>query len=396
MYSGLQYNSIVYEGFLPAAPAATGGETPRSNVLDLDDSIGRLGCSKPQIFITGRCASTGVTCVIDEQVISRCTWDRRLDDIAEATVIMNLSGDTFYTCCECLAEAEPWCHELHIWRNGEEVFVGPIQKIEYEFETVTVTAKDSLAWLTKRVPPVDLNFLAGTTDLTDQAILLLETAFAEDTVTCEIDNIFAEPTGMSWALFFEKFNKKAIEILRDLGDVGLDFTTVGRTIVLIGNTEPLTPLVLLTDEHIMGSVKVTKDGTIQANRYYVHFEGDGGIPASGEAVDFHCYGPLEEIRDSDGLSSGIDAAAVADEYVEASAIAPRTIEVPEGSQLSPDTPWTINEMVCGARVDVSITRLCLNLTQSFRLTGVEVNYTPEDGEQVGITLVPINSVAVVA
>lgn len=396
MYSGLHYNSIVYEGFLPAAPQATGGETPSSTVLDLNDAIGRLGCSKPQVFLTGRCASTGVTCNIDEQVIRSVSWDRRLDDVSEATVVMELSGTTFFTCCECLAEAEPWCHELHIWRDGVEVWVGPIESIDYEVERVTIHAKDSLAWLGVRIPPVDINFVGGATDLTDQAIFLLETAFAEDgpTYTCELDSIFSSPTGFTFELFHAKFDQTALEILRDIGDAGLDFTTLGRSIVLVGNPEPLTPLVLLSDEHIMGEIKVIKDGTLMANRYYVHFEGDNGIPASGEATDFYCYGPIEKIRDGDGLNNGIDAAAVADEFVQAGGIAPRILEIPEGSQLSPDAPWTINEMVCGARVDVSVTRLCLNITQSFRLTGVEVNYTSDDGEQVGITLTPINSVAV--
>jgi hypothetical protein len=324
--------------------------------------------------------------------ISRLKWGRRLDDISEAEVLINTGGDAFYTCCECLAETEPWCHELHIWRDGEEVWVGPIQTIEYAFDEITIRAKDSLGWLNVRVPPADLSFT--TTDLTDQASTLLEVAFAEDTQTCELDNRYEQPTGETFTTFFAAFEQTAMEILRDLGDAGLNFTTLGRTIVLTGDDLPLVPLILLNDEHIMGDVIVTKDGESQGNRYYIHFDGDGGIPASGEAVDFFCYGPIERLRSNDGLSSGIDAAAVADIYVGASAIAPRRIEIPDGSQLSPDTPWVMSDMVCGARVDVAITRLCLNLTQSFTLTSVDVEYTPDDGEKVGITLVPINDVAV--
>jgi hypothetical protein len=52
-------------------------------------------------------------------------------------------------------------------------------------------------------------------------------------------------------------------------------------------------------------------------------------------------------------------------------------------------------MVPGARVDVAVTRLCLDLTQSFILTGVEVNYSESDGETVGITLTPLNDSATV-
>ena len=193
---------------------------------------------------------------------------------------------------------------------------------------------------------------------------------------------------------YAKFDKTALEDLRDLADIGLDFTTLGRTIVLFGDTSPLIPLVILNDEHIVGDIAVKKDGTLQGNRFYVHFDGDGGVPASGEATEKFCYGPIERIRDGDGLNNGTDAADVADQYVESSAIAPRTIEMPPGSKLSPDTPWTINQMVPGTRVDVAVTRMCLNLTQSFRLTTVEVVYDPDESESVGITLTPINSVTV--
>lgn len=393
MYSGLQYNAIVYEGLL-TADAATGvgpGGVP-SNVRNLDDFVGRLGCGEPTFFITSRCAGGGVTCVLDGVVID-AKWDRRLDDVSEASLRMGFSGDATYTCCECLGEVEPWCHELHIWRDGEEVWVGPIQEIEYTYDEVSILANDSLAWLGVRVPPVNINTVGMATDLTDVAVDLLELAFAEDgpEFTCELDNVYTQPTGLSFDVFFERFTKTALEILRDLGDIGLNYTTLGRTIVLTGDSEELTPLVLLNDEHIMGKVVVRKDGKSQGNRFYVHFEGDGGVPASGEATEKFCYGPIERLRDGDGLVNGVDAAAVADIYVDASAIAPRVIEIPAGSRLTPDTPWTINQMVPGARVDVAITKLCFNLTQSFLLSVVEVTYDADEGESVGITLVPFSS-----
>jgi len=400
MYSGLPFDGIVYEGYLPGTPNVTGGG-PQSNVLDnLDDSPGRLGCGVPTVFITNRCAN-GVNCVIDTDIITDLYWTRVLDDVSEASVTVALSGDVNFTCCQCLAEAQPWCNELHIWRNGQEVWVGPIQKITYGFEEVVIEAVDSLGWLGVRIPPTSFDYTTGSTngvqDLVTIAHDVLEVAFAEDETSCEIDNLYEVPSGVIYSnpgLFYAGFDQTCLDILRDLGDIGLDFTTVGRTIALVGDSDPLVPLSLLNDEHIMGEIQVTKDGTLMANRYYVHFEGDNGIPASGEAADFYCYGPIEKIRSGDGLQSGIDAGQLADRYVAAGGVAPLVVEIPDGSQLSPDTPWTINELVCGARVDVAITRLCISLTQSFRLIGVEVRYNDSDGEQVGITLRPMNSVAV--
>lgn len=397
MYSGLPYDLIVYGGFLLDDEPAT-GQPPKPNVQDLDDSRGRLGCGEPQFFLTARCATSGVLCVLDGNVI-RAKWDRRLDDISKAELVMGFGGDQNYTCCECLADAEPWCHELHIWRDGQEVWVGPIQEIEYENDTVTVRASDSLAWLNVRIPSDDLNFTVkagtGPIDLSELAEVLLEVAFIEDFdngFTCEYDNRFVAETGIVLEQYYEKFNQTAYEILAYISDAGLDFTTIGRTIAFFADTSPLTPLIQLTDEHIKGGLKVRKDGTLQGNRYYVHFEEDGGIPAKSEVAKY-CYGPIERILDGQGLVSGIDAGNVAQIYAEAAGIAPRLIEMTPGSQLSPDTPWEINQMVPGARVDVAVTKLCLNLTQSFRLTNVEAEYTPDDGETIGITLTPINSVS---
>lgn len=391
-YSGLPFNAIVYEGFLPDSPQATGGG-PQSNVVDIDDNIGRLGCGEPSVFITSRCGG-GVTCVLTDNVAS-LKWTRVLDDVSEAEITLNFGGTPTETCCECLAEVEPWCNELHIWRDGVEVWVGPILQVEYTYNGAVVRASDSLAWLSVRINEGNIDYTtatgAGAADLRVIAEDIIQTAFADSTGTCELDALFAVNTGEVSQRFFEGFTDTALNHLLDLAETGLNVTTIGRTIVLTGDDTPLTPLILLSDEHIIGDIKVTKDGTVQGNRYYVHFDGDGGIPASGEAANFFCYDPIERLRDGDGLVDGVTAAAVADAYVEASAISPRRVEIESGSKLSPDTPWEINQMVCGARVDVAVTRLCVQLTQSFILTGVEVSYTDAD-ESVSISLTPLNEV----
>jgi len=378
----------VYEGGISCLEeGGQGGDEPNSNVQDFKETTGRLGCGEPTVFITQRCGA-GISCVLDH--ISNLKWDRRLDDVSEAQVIIDLGGDAKATCCECLADVEPWCHELHIWRDGEEVWVGPIIDITYTYRRIEVRAKDSLGWLSVRIPPIDINYTAVDTDLTTIAEFVLTTAFAEDTVTCELDNIYSQPSGVVGKRFFERFQMTALEILDDLANTGLDYTTLGRTIVLVGDSLSLTPLILLNDEHIMGDIEIKKDGTIQGNRFFVHFEGDGGLPASSTPVDEFCYGPIERLRDGDGLVDGVSAGDVADIYVAASAIAPRIVEIAAGSRLSPETPWVINDMVPGARVDVAIVRTCFQLTQSFRLTGVQVEYTA-NGESVGVTLSPINN-----
>lgn len=552
---------------------------PTSSIEEFDTSAGRLGCGVPTVFITSRC-SQSMACQIDLSDIIRITWTRVLDDVSEAEVEVGLTGDSQQTCCQCLATVEPFCHELHIWRDGDEVWVGPIEAIRYERERVTIKARDSLAWLDVRIPNEDVEFsavgtagtitdnpltaiattfnsaalatlpaiagaipryyvvfepdnpenrdyaliithgggatsatitrnalpatisgskahvvnsawrvqgvvevdnpwLAGSTtlngaggmsdlpvvtlvsgdptpaiflvmegdnlsqreviqiqthgagatsaivirgqygttaqnhpsssvwvagslsgppeDLTYLAKNIIFLAFQEDIDIgndCEFFNMFTTETGEVIEFFKEKFNETYLEILMALATTELNVTTLGRTIVITGDSLAMTPLILLNDEHIMGNIEVTKDGKLMANRIWLHWEGDQGIPAVGqkEVSDRFCYSLVERISDGNGLALDIDASDTAEKMVNAAFIAPKIIDIPEGSRLSPDTPWTINQMVPGARIDVAITRLCLNLTQSFLLTGVTVDYSESDGEAVGITLRPMNSV----
>lgn len=386
-FSGPQYGLSVYEGYFPAAPAATGGAGPSSNVQDINENGGRLGCGEPTVFITYRC-SNGVLCVLEN--VGSLHYERRLDDISEADVTIPLGGDANSTCCECLDSVEPWCHELHIWRDGEEVWVGPITEINYSYDEVNIKAKDPLGFLLKRIQIANFTYVGPPTDVVTIGEAVIQAAFSEDTVTCEVDNIYTQLSGSLVNIFLERYTGTYYDALTRLGDIGLDFTTLGRTIVLVGDEVPFIPLVILNDEHIMGGVVITKDGMLQENRAFVHYDGDLGVPAvSTPDPDFFCYGPIEELHSGDGLVELTSSQQVANAFVNAASIAPRFINLPPGSQLSPDTPWTFDKMVCGARVDVAITKTCFQLTQSFRLSAIDVDYDAANGERIGITLSPV-------
>ncbi len=459
---------------------------PSSTVEEFNTSAGRLGCGVPTVFITSRCAGS-MTCQLDTKDITGLSWSRRLNEVSEAEVEIGLTGDSSETCCACLAMVEPFCHELHIWRDGEEVWVGPIEAVRYERERVTIKARDVLGWLDVRIPEDDVEFetaltgttlvnnpllstatiitsanftslpevIAGapavnimldpnefwgpaemvkvvthgvgantvtvlrgqygtkarnhnigstweqgglsgpTTDIANIARHILFDAFKEDIAAgngCEFDGAYIVRTGEETDWYSEAFNQTSLEILTELSELAINFTTLGRTIVLISDSLSLTPLILLNDEHIMGEIEVTKDGKQMVNRAYVHFDEDGGIPAIGqkEIDERFCYSLVERLSDA---NAGIDPATadmIADSIVNDGYICPRIIEIPSGSQLSPDTPWTINQMVPGAKVNVAITRLCLSLTQSFLLKGVSAEYS-EEGERIGIELVPMNN-----
>jgi hypothetical protein len=250
-----------------------------------------------------------------------------------------------------------------------------------------------VGWLEVKVPALDIDFRAVNTNLTTIAETILDVALAESN-ECILDDVQSYPNSIAGKRYYPAFSATAFEHLNDLSETGLNYTTLGRSIILSGEIDQLTPLIILRDENIIGEVEVTKDGLLAGNRYYIHFKDDGGLPADAEALNQYCYGFIERMRTEDTIETLADAQATAQIYVDATSIAPRTLVVPEGSRLNPNTPWTIGQMVCGTRVDVQLSKLCFEVEQSFILNEMQLIETPEDGEQILITLTPINQVGI--
>lgn len=346
---------------------------------------GRLGCGVSQCFITWRCGSPRLCSLTGATEIR---WDRRLDDISEAEIVVSLSGSVDETCCECLGDIEPWCHELHIERDGEVVWLGPITEVIYGFEKITIRAKDLLGWATVRIADDDIDFTTPA-DITTIALAVLTEAFNEDD-PCILDYISATPAGGDPTGYFsEAFSATAFDQLEQLSNIKLNYTVVGRTVILGGEDLPLAPIATLTDDMILSEVVLTKSGLLQGNRWFVRYEGDMGGPGFGE-VDKQCYGLIERLRpNDDGIQDATTADEVAQAYADAVGTAPRLLELEEGARLSPEAPWDIMDMVPGTRVDVALDRLCVDARQSFRLEGIRVRQSVE-GEEVNLSLSPVN------
>lgn len=382
----------------------------------------RLGCTTDiSVFITGKC---GKPTVCRLQDMSNISWNRKLDDISDATVTIPLAigAGGKRPCCGCTGDLEPWCHELHIFRNGAEVWTGPITNITYGFTETRIDAKDVLVWTLFRVPELTLDYTINTdgtpvvagnglTEVTDIALDILKLAYADED-PCVFDFIFQtdveygkRPTPFVIGPKFTKFSGSSFDHLTELASLGLDFTTLGRRIILsAAGTIDRKPIGLLTDQHILGEVAVSKNGLLMGNRAFVRYRGDdtaeqcaanaaAGLtpfqgfpcPALGQADEF-CYGPLEILRD-DTTEFGIKTANItAAAYADAGKYAPRTLEFPFGTRLSPDAPFGINDLVPGYRMTVGLQNLCFDVFQDFRIQEVDYSYDVSGEEQIGLTL----------
>lgn len=392
---------------------------------------GRLGCAGSiEVFVTEKCLEDPKqgkrVCTLTN--IGSLTWNRVLDLISEAEVTVPIgvgTGGGANPCCGCMALVEPWCHELNIARDGVPVWRGPITEVDYGYNSVVIRARDALAWLEKRVPIGVLANAATPFELTDLGLDVLEGAFAEEdpcvlkyVYQADLNNrpTYIGPVSVS-ADNFGSFDQTYFDWLTGLSEIGLDFTVVGGRVILNVNSQDLPIAGVITDEHILGEIRVRKDGLLAVNRVYSRYTGDddpeqcaanaaaGKIPAEFTVpcpaiVDGpkYCYGPLEQtLSDASGgdFANNVDTAIQFGQiYVNGTSVAPRTIEIPGGSQLSPDTPFDINELIPGMRVRAVLNNLCFVVNDVFKLTEVTYSIDADGNEAIGVTLGPLNDTLV--
>lgn len=364
-----------------------------------------LGCSTHVAFIQSKCQGPRLCELLNASTIY---YDRRLDDISEAFVEIPISGDVDDPCCSCLGDVEPWCHLLTIVREGDGVvWTGPVQRVIYGYDLVRIEARDKLAWLTVRVNEITLTGYNPNTliPLTTIAKDIATLAMADEDSSCFLDCVLDMGDGLppgtdrSREDFVAFEGPTAFDDFMKMADSGVDYTVVNQCLILTGSQLPPVAIGTLTDEHILGDIKVIKDGDQLGNRFWVRYTGDDEppcdlTPCPGMAEgDQECYGLVERIIPNDlGIPSASAADEAAQTFVDASRIVPRLIQFPPSTRLSPNTPWGINDMIPGQRVDVALSKLCLELFQSFKLQTVEVRDSSSDGEEISIDLTSLNTV----
>lgn len=389
---------------------------------------GRLGCvDNISVYITWQCGGPKV-CSLES--VSEVRWNRILDDISTAEVVIPTAVGTaggVNPCCGCMGLIEPYCHELNIVRDGEVVWQGPVTTVDYKFNEVRITAEDVLGWTKVRVPQGSFGVTTAT-EITDIAKDMLENAAFSEHDPCVVEFIYQtdlnnRPTYIGPIQLasdeFPAFEGTVFDWLTKLNDIGLDFTTLGRRIILGVDASDLPAIGTLTEEHILGEFSVKKDGTIMGNRIIVRYPGDddpaiceaNAEAAGGEGAaftvpcpaivpdpaeeDFMCYGPIERTVSNELALDLNSAKAFGLISLSSSKTAPRVVEFPQGSKLAPSTPFGINELIPGTLIRVAVGNLCIPVNQVFKLTEVSYNLGPDGNEEVAISAVSPNDTGTV-
>lgn len=338
----------------------------------------QLGCGSHRAAVVDRETGQAVVHLDD---ITHVEWSRDLGRYSSAQVTVGRKGN----CCSRLHMVRSWRHELVIWRDNDEVWRGPVVRPQFARGSTTIPARDAWAWLDKRIIRRDTN-LDG--DLTDIAMALIRQGLehpdggADETRI--LDYVDARPAGHTGAHEYKAGQRSVGVELRNLATGALNMTFLGRRLVLFG-TEPLSRTAMIQDKHILDEITVLEDGLATATRVTV--VGNGVVGSCGSTDPY--YGLLEEIVNDPTISTSDAARQLACTIASTNRHPPVIVSVPDGAQLSPNAPVTIDQLVPGVAMPVWSQDTCRPLNQDLVLSRLQVRWE-ESGEQVLVTLEPGN------
>lgn len=349
-------------------------------------------------------------------------WSRTINDRSDAEITV-LKGNISPECCEAIGKAEPWVHELTIYRDTDLVWQGPIIATTARRDSITINASDVFAWLDKLVNTFDVRYVTAAADgfgrrmapITYIAWNHLRLNLEESSLSVPpdypgiMDYIVRRDTGLptikvekdgssnttAWAEYMGN-------IWREWAKRGLTWTTIGRRLLLRGKpTNATRALARLTLDDFAGEVEVIKDGSTAATYGFASTQDAQDISEDGDKVPSKvlgtgrigtAYGRLDVLVNiQEEKVSDADLRAAAKNAIAGRYPVPLTISIPDGSSLTTTAPVRMEQLVPGERFDVLADAYCTPIVQGFMLSDVDVSWQ-QGSEKVAISLVPLAEV----
>lgn len=401
-----------------ATPGAEGGPVPLPDVFSAQDV---LGCGTYRVFVYQQ----GGEVVIGEITpIATLSFTRLRDDISAANVVSNGLGDP--DCCEFLARLRCWMHEIVIYRDGVRVWEGPITLLTFETDKVTIDAQDVMVYARRRIMRQGYNDTfrivardsqgkptetAGLMSVVLRAEIILANAFAPfDPNILPYLTVITGPGDANESQVRPDWATEAWDEIDKLAaDNGLDYTTVGRRIILWGTHTPIGRLPQMTDGDFSSPPIVSEYG-MQLATFYAVTNGNGVAgtahvnnphrPPGTEG--FYPYGPIEllvsSFSESDSATPDTLTPDARQKLVKALQEqarvgisdrwpTPLLVRVPDNSTLSPDCGFGFQQLVPGVWFPLAAAGTCRTVTQWQKLDSVAVTYD-ENGEKVAVVMSP--------
>lgn len=353
-----------------------------------------LGDASYRVVVTTRGGST-VIGEFDPRIVTSLRWERKLDDVSDAEVVLSVSSDGNCDCCSILRDVDPIATELLIIRNNIPVWVGPITVIEITRSTATIFAKDLSAWFDWRVvhqdhryPPSGY-FGADKVNLVGYALELVNDALLPDNPNIVVQGTLGEVEGSRdvRAKDYRITQDELAETLR----TDVDMVIHGRNITLFGTEVPKEYIPELSDEDFLTDLRIRRDGLKMATRVIVNGNESlwGIYPADpdGDAV----YGLKERIFNETGILDQVSLDQAAKSRYDLFRTPVTTLEIPNNAQLSRTAPVTIQDLIPGFRQRITVRHMCVPISAVFRLMTVNVEFSKQQ-ETVSCSWGPLGTV----
>lgn len=400
-----------------AATDAVSGESDMSNFATFwgadasvsgNDAIpgpyeGVLGCGHHRVYVY---KSGGLVRLGEVTGCTEIKYDRLRDEISAARIVVKDWSDD---CGALLASLDPWAHEIVIFRdNGTEVdrvWEGPIITLTYKSDEVVIAARDVGIHLYRRAIKQEMNDgrLGGRT-VVDRALRIIRNVMAPH-----------DPNVLKYLLSFEgdrdptqwrntpAYSRTAYEEIDDMAaNSGLDYTIVGRRIIVWGTKSRIGLLPEFQDGDLGATPIVSLYGMSYANSYTVS-DGNGLYGSAYRWADYLFYkGPVEMLSSSwasdsmptEGTYSDAEREKIRQSFRESAEHSlvsrnpvPVVVRIPDNTTISPQAVLSINHLVPGVSVPLRSNGLLRSFSTLQKLDSVTV--TEKEGEErITITLSP--------
>lgn len=381
------------------------------------DSSIYLGCGTYDVYFREKCGITRYKCRVPK--VTGIQYNRQLNETSEAQITVALGGYD-EACCECIGDINPWQHEIAIFRDGMEVWTGPIVEIQFDYgnDKATFYARDLSAWFDHRVVELlEDDYDVEDIDSKDVFEWLVNHAYCKDP-WCMTWSF--SPTGVNMTrLYYAFFNgerwggKYPIigEELRDMTQYSVDWTVVDRHMYggALQTTPPFTREIILLSHHWNTSPVIKVSGLNMSNRV-IMAGGSGGndgwvdeemwieppitgpIKPSQLTGDQRTFGLLESFESKQELDDE-DTTQQDNAITQAAWGKYQLSNAPysyiEGGTLDKGAPVNFSDLIPGSIFEIRMSEACRPFQGQYRLTSVDVNISGSTDETVSVMFAPV-------
>jgi hypothetical protein len=373
---------------------------------------GSLGCGSYRVFVYQQ---GGQIRLGELEPLDHMTFTRVRDDISSCNAFTSgYSTDcgAFYSTLRC------WMHELVVFRDGVRVWEGPITRIGFTATSVEIEAKDVMAYAYRRILRqgyndayrlVQLgtggkpNEYLGLLSAVKRASMLITQGLAPyDPNVLPYLTTIEYPDDALESRVVADWSRSVWEEVDDLAaTAGIDYTTVGRRIIIWDTHRAIGRLPEMRDGDFSDSPIVTEYG-MQLATFLGVTNGSGVVGTTEVAAKTKPYGPIEMLA-----SSYSDSAAASGEVQTPEALAkmvaaltdqakrnisgrwpaPLIVRIPDNTTLSPEANVGFQQLIPGVWLPLRSVNTPRQVVQWQKLDSVGVEYD-EKGEKVHVVLSP--------